>query len=378
MLPLRIAGRFLRANPWQSAFIALGIAVGIATQLFVALLITSLQANLVDTVVGNAPQVTIVAAEDGEPIAWQGELRDTVREDPGVKTAIPVRLGSALYFDGTTSAPLSITGGQLSDLDAIYDITGRLIEGKAPEADDEIVVGTDFAEEYALAPRDEISLAFAGSRPVTATISGVIDLGSAEANLRSAFSGGELLADALGLEDREYSAVQAQLDDPFASGEVASRWREKLEGVDVVDWQEQSADLLEALAAQSASSYMIQAFVLVAVAIGIASTLAISAVQKTRQIGILKALGMGDGATGLVFLWEGAILGTLGTLLGIGLGIGLAALFLVIPVPFGIDLAQPALIGISAAVGIGVSLASAVVPLRKTARLDAIEVIQNG
>jgi lipoprotein-releasing system permease protein len=49
--------------------------------------------------------------------------------------------------------------------------------------------------------------------------------------------------------------------------------------------------LLSGLAAQSGSSLMIQAFVLVAVALGIASTLAISAVQKTRQIGILKAMG---------------------------------------------------------------------------------------
>ncbi len=47
---------------------------------------------------------------------------------------------------------------------------------------------------------------------------------------------------------------------------------------------------------------MIQVFVIIAVMLGIASTLAISAVQKTRQIGILKALGMADGRTGLVFL----------------------------------------------------------------------------
>jgi ABC-type lipoprotein release transport system permease subunit len=63
----------------------------------------------------------------------------------------------------------------------------------------------------------------------------------------------------------------------------------------VVDWQDENEELLSGLAAQSGSSFMIQAFVLVAVALGIASTLAISAVQKTSQIGILKAMGMTDG-----------------------------------------------------------------------------------
>ncbi len=85
---------------------------------------------------------------------------------------------------------------------------------------------------------------------------------------------------------------------------------------------------------------MIQVFVMVAVALGIAATLAISAVQKTQQIGILKALGMRDRQTGLIFLWEGAILGVLGTIAGILAGAGLIASFSFIPVPFTITI-QP-------------------------------------
>ena len=65
---------------------------------------------------------------------------------------------------------------------------------------------------------------------------------------------------------------------------------------------------------------MIQVFVIIAVMLGITSTLAISAAQKTRQIGILKALGMSDPRTGKVFLYQAGILGVCGTLLGIGLG----------------------------------------------------------
>ena len=82
---------------------------------------------------------------------------------------------------------------------------------------------------------------------------------------------------------------------------------------------------------------MIQFFVLVAVALGIASTLAISAVQKTRQIGILKAMGMSDRQSGRIFLWQALILGVRrGRRRAAGLG--LIALFTVlgatrVPVP---------------------------------------------
>ena len=122
---------------------------------------------------------------------------------------------------------------------------------------------------------------------------------------------------------------------------------------------------------------MIQAFVLIAVALGIASTLAISAVQKTRQIGILKAIGMGDGAAGRIFLWQAALLGVAGTLGGIALGFGLIALFGVVPVPFSIS-PEPTFIALSAVIGITVALLSSVIPARSTSRLDPIEVIQNG
>jgi lipoprotein-releasing system permease protein len=104
----------------------------------------------------------------------------------------------------------------------------------------------------------------------------------------------------------------------------------------VVDWQDENEELLSGLAAQSGSSLMIQAFVLVAVALGIASTLAISAVQKTRQIGILKAMGMTDGAAGRIFLLQAAILGVAGVTAGIALGYLLIWGFSFAPVDFSV------------------------------------------
>jgi lipoprotein-releasing system permease protein len=122
---------------------------------------------------------------------------------------------------------------------------------------------------------------------------------------------------------------------------------------------------------------MIQAFVLVAVALGIASTLAIAAVQKTRQIGILKAMGLGDTPAGRIFLWQAAILGVAGSIGGIAFSFALLGLFKLAPVPFTLSI-QPAFVAFSAGVGIGVALLSSIIPIRRTSQLDPIEVIQNG
>ena len=126
---------------------------------------------------------------------------------------------------------------------------------------------------------------------------------------------------------------------------------------------------------------MIQVFVVIAVGLGIASTLAIAAVQKTRQIGILKALGLSDRRSGAVFLWQAALLGVMGTALGLAVGWGLIAGFDAAAAgsealfPVEVD---PAFAATSAAIGLGIALLSALIPYRSTSRLDPIEVIQNG
>ena len=188
---------------------------------------------------------------------------------------------------------------------------------------------------------------------------------------------GEVPRSLLGWSSNQYSTIDAQLIEPFQSAEVAADWRRQLSGVEILEWQAQNADLLTALQSQGSSSYMIQAFVLVAVALGIASTLAISAVQKTRQIGILKAMGLRDRASGLIFFYEALILGGLGSLSGVALSVLFIALFSLAPVPFSITI-QPWFVMFSASIGIGVALASSIIPIRRTSKLDPIEVIQNG
>jgi lipoprotein-releasing system permease protein len=128
---------------------------------------------------------------------------------------------------------------------------------------------------------------------------------------------------------------------------------------------------------------MIQVFVILAVALGIASVLAVSVVQKAREIGILKATGTLTRSVTRVFLLQGAVLGTAGSLIGIAIGTTLALFFAGLArnpdgsATFPVDL-NLWLYARSVAVALTVGVLSAILPARRAARMDPATVIRNG
>ena len=379
VLSLRLAWRFLWSSRAQSTLIIAGISVGIATQIFVGSIIVSLQGSLLETTIGSAAQVSIQAIKESDPVRYTPEMRHVVSSDPHVKAGsiALVRQVPALFTNGTESSTLGLIGGDLKGLDGIYKIKLRTVAGKASLGNTEVMLGKEFADKYAIRPGDVVSLKFSNNNTGSFTVSGIFDLGSAQFNLRQAFVNGSVPQNVFGWGTDQYSQIQVQLNHPYDSTAVAHNWNQQLPGVSIVEWQGQNKSLLAGLVSQSASSYMIQAFVLIAVALGIASTLAIAAVQKTRQIGILKAMGLADAPAGRIFLWQAAILGTSGSLGGILVSFALLGLFKLAPTPFTITM-QPSFVAFSALVGVGVALLSSIIPIRRTSSLDPIEVIQNG
>jgi lipoprotein-releasing system permease protein len=144
-----------------------------------------------------------------------------------------------------------------------------------------------------------------------------------------------------------------------------------------------NAQLLTGLRSQNASSIMIQTFVVLAVALGIASVLAVSVVQKSREIGILRATGTSTRQVQRIFLLQGAILGLLGSALGVALGVGLGLFFSNLArnpdgtstFPVSLD---PVLYLRSAALAVGVGLAAALLPARRAARMNPADIIRSG
>ena len=379
MLPFQIARRFLWRSRFQSALIVVGIGIGIGTQVFVGSLINSLQESLIDTTVGNSPHVTFEPARDGETIEWPGSLAPELSADADVTAVVPQHIVSVLIrFDDATD-PLVVRVAPADARDSIYAVTDRLVAGEPEPGAGELLIGVDLAEERGVEVGDEATLVTADGDEILFSVSGIFDLGVAALNTGTAFAGPELAPDALDLPADAVDVVDVQVADVFASDLLAARY--EADGFEATDWQSENRALLTGLQSQSVSSIMIQVFVVIAVGLGIASTLAVAAVQKTRQIGILKALGLTDRRSGAVFVWQAGILGVLGTALGLAVGWALIAGFDAAAsgsealFPVSVD---PGFAALSAGIGIGIALLSAVIPYRTTTRLDPIEVIQNG
>lgn len=383
-LAFSIALRFLRSSKGQTFLIALGIAIGVSVQIFIGSLIEGLQIDLVDTTIGRQSQITVTGTKEEERIADYASVIDTIQnETEGVEHVSPVAEGQALIHYADDNYSIFLRGLDFAESEGIYGIEERLTEGALPTAENEILIGKNLLEDTEMTIGEEVEILTNVGEPQTAVVTGVFDLENANLNSTWILSTMET-AQTLFDYGEEATSIEMQVTDVFAADQIAQQIREVLsDKVEVSNWKDDNQALLSGLEGQSYSSYMIQIFVMISVLLGIASVLAITVVQKSRQIGILKAMGIRDGASSLIFLFQGMLLGIAGAVLGIALGLGLTYAFSTFALnPDGTPIVplyiNPNFIALSAAFAIVVSTLASLIPARKSSKLDPIEVIRNG
>lgn len=384
-LPLSIGWRFLKSSKGQTLLIVIGILIGVAVQVFVGSLIEGLQVSLVDGTIGNSSQVTILPEEKGGTFEDEDALFDQITEDERI-TAVSKsfsRNGFIIQDEDETVA-VFLRGFEFEAANEIYNFEEAIIDGKQPSAENEVLIGKELAEEGELSIGDTLEFAATTDSLSELEVVGIFDLGVTSLNESWVISELET-AQGVFEEDNQLTNIETQVDDVFAADTIASDILNEIgdDNFEITNWKEENESLLSGLSGQSVSSYMIQVFVLVAVLLGIASVLAISAVQKSKQLGILKAMGIKDKIAGRIFLFQGFILGTIGSILGALVGIGLMYVFSIFVtnpdgsslVPFYVD---PTFVLLSVGISIIASTIAAFIPAKNSSKLNPIEVIQNG
>ncbi len=384
-LPLSIGWRFLKSSKGQTLLIVIGILIGVAVQVFVGSLIEGLQVSLVDGTIGNSSQVTILPEEKGGTFEDEDDLFDQITEDERI-TAVSKsfsRNGFIIQDEDETVAVL-LRGFEFEEANEIYNFEEAVIDGEQPSAENEVLIGKELAEEAELSIGDTLEFAATTDSLSELEVVGIFDLGVTSLNESWVISELET-AQGVFEEDNQLTNIETQVDDVFAADTIASDILNEIgdDNFEITNWKEENESLLSGLSGQSVSSYMIQVFVLVAVLLGIASVLAISAVQKSKQLGILKAMGIKDKIAGRIFLFQGFILGTIGSILGALVGIGLMYVFSIFVtnpdgsslVPFYVD---PTFVLLSVGISIIASTIAAFIPAKNSSKLNPIEVIQNG
>jgi len=395
LFSLRVAFRFLIEGRNQSLFIVVGIAVGVSVIIFIGAIITSLQANLIAQTLGNSAHITVSESSDifrdikqfsrfglieSQQVKtvdfqdWRPVLGRL--ENEGYFTAIsPVLDGNGFLVKGGEDTSILLRGVELERANAIYQISARIISGNDLLEGNQIIIGKELAEDFKLKVGDVVVIALANNVRERFNVQGIFDFENQSINSNWIFIDLKRAQKLLDKEDY-ISRLELQIEDVFAADRIGQEMFFQLDGLIVENWKVQNAQLLNALSSQSLSNYIIQIFVLLAVTLGISSVLGISVIQRSRELGILKALGIKNNSARMIFIFQGAILGFLGALSGTALGVLLINAFTNFVSIFSIEvqLSQAIIIIIITTFA---CIISAVIPANSSARLNPIEVIRN-
>ena len=392
-----IAMRFLRHGRAQTLLILFGIAVGVAVIVFVTALIAGLQDNIIDRTLGTQAHLRVEAPREANLVArvpagtlqlvledprpqslrpidnWL-QVREVLDRLPGVTAVSPLVSGPAFGRRGTAVESVALVGVDLPRYLRVITLDENMVEGRLEVGSGNAVVGRQLAEDLGLRLGGKLRLEAGDGRDAVVNVAGIFELGVRELDARYVYVDLKQAQSLLALPGG-VTVIDVTVQDLFAADRVAARVR-GLTGLQAESWMESNAQLMNALSSQSLSTRMISFFVAISVALGIASVLAVSVAQRTREIGILRAMGTRRAQMLRVFLLQGAVLGLAGSAIGALSGLGLVAVFnnfgpklFFIPLPPAL---VPAAMGLATVAG----MAAAYVPAARASRLDPVEAIR--
>ena len=344
-----VAIRFLQEGKIQTGFIAVGIAIGVAVIVFMSALLAGLQSNFVNRVLTGQAHIQLLnqkeavrplragVAGEGQELAqlqvplqrlkgidqWQS-WATLLGQIPQVSVLSPSVTGAALVTRGSATRSVSVVGVQPELYFKIISMTDKMVQGQALINSESILIGTELASDLGLGVGDKLRLSSGTGRVQTLTVSGIFDLGNKAANARNTFVAlrtAQTLFDLVG----GASVLDVTVRDVYTAETIAQKMHQ-LTGLQADSWIKTNEQFFTAVKAQTTANTAIRFFVALSVGFGIASVLVVSVVQRSREIGILRAMGVTRGQVLRVFLIQGGLLGLGGAVLGSG--IGALALFL--------------------------------------------------
>lgn len=157
--------------------------------------------------------------------------------------------------------------------------------------------------------------------PEEVKIVGIYSMGVADFDDNIIFMHIDQAADLYGFDWDTATCVQCKVKDPLNMGDLPDRINAKISGIQCITWQERNSLLFGTLKVEKNLMTFLMAFIVLVASFSIAATLITVVVQKTREIGVMKAIGMSGVMIARVFLFQGAIIGVIGTMLGTLLGV---------------------------------------------------------
>lgn len=325
----------------QTLFIIVGIAIGVGVIVFMSAMLAGLEANFIKRVLTSQPQIQLLAPDQiARPLRnGPGEFEDATVQHPSQRvisidqwpkirdqmlamaevTAVsPTILGSVLAVRGDASRAVTLTGVEPNSYFKIVRVPDYIVAGDPRLTSEDIIIGIELAKDLGAAVGDKLNIQAASGANRILTIAGLVDLGNKGVNQRVSFVALRTAQSLLGMIGG-VTTIDITVQDIYAAEEIARRIQ-AANAVEADSWIKTNAQFFTAVQAQKNTNTLIRLFVAMSVAFGIAAVLVVSVIQRSREIGILRAMGTSRGQILRVFLLQGGLLGFVGSLFGAALG----------------------------------------------------------
>jgi lipoprotein-releasing system permease protein len=346
---LLLALRYLRPRRTFVSIITLisiiGVALGVAVLIIVLSVMSGFDHDFREKIIGFNAHLTVTqvdAAQDSVPLKNYQAVADKIVTNKKVRGVAPFVIGPVLVeTQGDTNrqalqdAPV-LRGVDPASEGKVSTLPSKIIFGKFDLSGHGMVVGTDFANNMHLQIGDHLSVYSAREikkmkaaydrkeyetiLPDDYEVRGIFDIGYYEYDAHIIVTSLENAQDMYDLDDSVHGLF-VTLDDPYQAALVRTQLLNMLgENYSISTWMEQSSVMLNALEVEKNVMFYLLFFIVLVAALCILSAQITFVIQKTREIGMLKALGASKLQISGIFLFQSAIIGVIGVTSGFGLG----------------------------------------------------------
>jgi lipoprotein-releasing system permease protein len=410
MLALDIALGHLTSRKRQTLVSLSGVVLGVAFFLAVSSMMRGSEKDFLKRLVDNSPHITVsdeyrlprvqpaamrwgdgaIGISNVKPqtetrgIRGYAQKLEFVQSLPGLRVA-PVLVGSAVLTFAGRQEGVTLSGVVPATIKGVSTIDEKIIDGSvdalAGNANG-IVIGKGLADKFNLGIGSTLGASTANSPTRSMKVVGIFRTGMANYDETQTFV---LLKRAQVMLNRpnRVNRFISQLDDAYAARDIARHIEDTI-GYKSVSWAEASEDIVSLLTVRNIIMYSVVSAILIVASFGIYNTLSTIVIEKTRDIAIMKSMGFHARDVRKIFLLEGFIVGTVGSLFGLAFGVALmkvlsevslkppgATEMIKLPVWWGAE--QYAM---AAAFALASCLVAAYLPARRAGRVHPVDILR--
>lgn len=400
-LELFIALRYLKARrhgvfTLLTTLIAIGgITLGVAALIITLSVMSGFHRDIREKILGIQPHLVVLK---GGPQSFfeYPYVTEKIRGNPEVTAAAPFVYGQAILKNGQATSGAVIKGIDAALEDKLVHLGKTMIAGSLPReglGPNDILLGRELGRNLGLTLGDELVVMSPGQlatipRMEKFTVTGIFRSGMYEYDSNLGFislAAGQKL---FGIGDA-VTGIGVSVRDWEHAGTVESSLAQNLTGAYWVrSWERMNQNLFSALKLEKIMMFIILTLIILVAAFNVISNLLLLTVEKTREIGILSAMGLARARIARIFFYEGFIVGMSGIFSGLVLGTGVSLLlkkyhFIHLPSDvYYLDTLPvrlvPGDITMVVAATLLITLAASIYPAYQVTKLDPLEAIRYG